>query len=183
MSAEPPIVLLDACVLAALTTRTALFAAAGAGLFQPRWSARIEEEWRRAALRASSPPPADVLAAEMAMARERFPAALVEGWETLEGPLWLPDWNDRHVLAAAIAAEADLLVTDNLNDFPARVLAGHGLRGERADSFLWRLLGESEPKMRAALSEITDRIGDASLPAALKRCRLPRFAKAVKGLG
>lgn len=44
--------------------------------------------------------------------------------------LELPDVDDRHVLAAAIEAEADIILTWNLRDFPEAVLACHSLRAE-----------------------------------------------------
>ena len=44
--------------------------------------------------------------------------ALVEGYERLIPALTLPDPADRHVLAAAIRASADLIVTYNLREFP-----------------------------------------------------------------
>jgi hypothetical protein len=44
------------------------------------------------------------------------------------GPtLTLPDADDRHVLAAAIRAEADVIVTFNLGDFPAETLKRYGI--------------------------------------------------------
>jgi len=46
------------------------------------------------------------------------PGALVSGYERHTGRLHLPDPDDRHVLAAAIEAEADLIVTFNAKDFP-----------------------------------------------------------------
>ena len=42
------------------------------------------------------------------------------GYEDLIPGLQLPDPNDRHVLAAAIRGHADVIVTMNLRDFPAR---------------------------------------------------------------
>jgi hypothetical protein len=47
---------------------------------------------------------------------------LVTGYESLIGSLTLPDPDDRHVLAAAIKARAQVIVTRNLADFPADVL-------------------------------------------------------------
>ena len=51
--------------------------------------------------------------------RSRSPGALVTGWEPLEGSFDLPDRDDEHVVAAAVAAGATSVVTDNLRDFPA----------------------------------------------------------------
>lgn len=179
-----PVILLDACVLAPPTLREVLFRCAAEGLFQPRWSDRIEAEWRAAARKRDPDLPDPLLDADRAQARARFPAALVEGWEALEGPLSLPDWNDRHVLAAAIAAKAEILLTDNLRDFPKRILAGHGIEREAADPFLWRLAGDAPDHIATALASFSEISGISfdALPAHLKRCRLPRFAKAARPL-
>jgi hypothetical protein len=48
----------------------------------------------------------------------------------------LPDPNDRHVLAAAIAGNASLVVTWNLKDFPAACLKPHGIACISPDDFL-----------------------------------------------
>ena len=50
--------------------------------------------------------------------------------------LTLPDVNDVHVLAAAIAGHADCIVTANLKHFPADVLQRHGLESIHPDDFL-----------------------------------------------
>lgn len=182
--ATPPIALLDACVLAPLIMREVLFAAAAEGLFQPRWSARIEEEWAGAAAKEARGLTEAEIKGDLALARARFPDALVQGWEHLEGPLSLPDWQDRHVLAAAIKAEATVLVTDNLRDFPRRTLAGHAIRPIGADAFLVDLSNEHPQRMTAALERLRaaappDALA-SGLPALLKRGRLPRLGKAAR---
>jgi hypothetical protein len=48
----------------------------------------------------------------------------------------LPDPNDAHVLAAAIAGHADCIVTSNLKDFPASVLQRYGLEATDPDTFI-----------------------------------------------
>lgn len=53
--------------------------------------------------------------------------------------LSLPDPDDRHVLAAAIRADADVIVTFNLKDFPASVLAGYNIEAQHPDDFLLSL--------------------------------------------
>ena len=52
--------------------------------------------------------------------------SMVEGHETLIDGLELPDPDDRHVLAAAIAG-ADAIVTFNLRDFPADAVDRYNL--------------------------------------------------------
>jgi len=50
--------------------------------------------------------------------------------------LTLPDPDDRHVLAAAIAGRCDVIVTQNLKDFPDAVLAPFQIEAQHPDEFL-----------------------------------------------
>lgn len=54
----------------------------------------------------------------------------------IEQKLGLPDPEDDHVLAAAIAAQASVIVTDNLKDFPMRNLSPHEIEALSADDFI-----------------------------------------------
>jgi len=107
--------LLDTCVLYPTVMREVLLGAAEAGFFTPLWSARILEEWARAATKLG--PEGETLArGDIALVRARWPAAEVVYPPSLEGRLWLPDTADRHVLAAAIAGRLGL--TDLDADLP-----------------------------------------------------------------
>ena len=55
-----------------------------------------------------------------------------------------PDLKDKHVLAAAIKTNANLIVTNNLKDFPEDYLSGFGLKAKNADDFLADLSLEFE---------------------------------------
>ena len=48
--------------------------------------------------------------------------SLVAGFEHLIPSIYLPDPDDRHVVAAAIYCNANLIVTFNLKDFPVETL-------------------------------------------------------------
>lgn len=50
------------------------------------------------------------------------PDCLVTNYEGLIPLLEMPDQYDRHVLAAAVRCEADVIVTVNLKEFPVEVL-------------------------------------------------------------
>jgi hypothetical protein len=69
-------------------------------------------------------------------AQQAFPDALVENYESLVDALTLPDEKDRHVLAAAIKSNANVIVTNNSKDFPNDYLSGFGLIAKTADDFL-----------------------------------------------
>jgi hypothetical protein len=66
--------------------------------------------------------------------------ALVTGYEELIEGLTLPDPNDRHVLAAAIVARADVIVTRNLRHFPEVALDPYGMEAQHPDEFIRHML-------------------------------------------
>jgi hypothetical protein len=57
--------------------------------------------------------------------------AVVNGYEKLIPSLTLPDPKDRHILAAAIVGRCDVIVTQNLRDFPEEALSPFGGRALR----------------------------------------------------
>jgi hypothetical protein len=66
------------------------------------------------------------------------------------GRLALPDDGDRHVLAAAIKGDAEILVTANLKHFPAPALAPHGIEALHPDEFVLRLIERVPARVLAA---------------------------------
>lgn len=119
---------LDTCVLWPARQRDFLLSLAAQDLFRPVWSAVVlaelaYEEAAKLVDRGERADRADARAAGLIEAmRSRFPDALVAGWQPLEGTFSLPDPDDEHVLAAAVAAGAETVVTSNLRDFPTHLM-------------------------------------------------------------
>ena len=173
---------LDACVLYPPILRAILLDTARAGAFAPLVSARILEEWARAAAR-RSPAAAAAARQEAALIRDRWPAAEIAADPDLEATLSLPDADDRHVLATAITGGADALVTLNVRDFPGRTLARHGMTLRTPDSLLVELAGDGWPvatfaEAARAGAEAADGV-PRGLRAMLRRAHLPRLGKAL----
>ena len=61
---------------------------------------------------------------------------MVTGWEALVPGIELPDPDDRHIVAAAVRGRADLIVTENLRDFPDETLLLWDLEAQSLDGFL-----------------------------------------------
>ncbi|GGB08943.1 RSP_2648 family PIN domain-containing protein [Allosediminivita pacifica] len=176
-------VLLDTCVIYPTVMREVLLGAARQGLFTPLWSERILEEWARAA-RKIGPTGEAQARGEIALLRAAWPGAEVRWAPSLEDRLWLPDANDTHVLAAAIAGSADVIVTMNAQDFPRNVLAEEGLSRADPDAFLlglWQGNPEAMEHVTEAVLAEARRLseGDWEMRALLKKARLPRLAKAL----
>ena len=135
--ADRRVALLDANVLFPFRKRDILLRFHDAGLFRARWTERILDEWTLNLLERKPHLERSVRSQRLAMG-EHFPEALVTGYEPLIATLELPDADDRHVLAAAIRCGAQYIVTDNLADFPAQVLARFNIEAIDADGFLSR---------------------------------------------
>lgn len=175
---------LDACVLFPTVMREMLLAAAAEGAFEPVWSARILEEWARATRRL--PEGAEAIArAEIAAMTAHWPAALAEAREEAVAAITLPDPDDAHVVATALAGGAEVIVTANRRDFPNRLLAAHGLIPRDPDGFLLEI-HLTERDLRAAAGRVQARAEAASgraqpIRTLLKRAGLPRLGKALAG--
>lgn len=176
-------VLIDANVLYPTVLREIVLGCAAAGLFEPRWSPRIAEEWARAAARLS--PGQEVLArGEIAAAQARFPRASVAPPPELSARLWLPDPHDVHVLAAAIAGHCDAILTMNARDFPRHILAAEGIGRVDPDGFLMDLAGRDRAAVLAVVeavaAEATRLSGEPwDRRRILKKLRLHRLARAL----
>lgn len=176
---------LDACVLYPTVMRDVLLGAARAGFFTPVWSARILEEWRRAALRRGADEGA-VAQGEIALLRAAWPRAEVAVAAGLEARLWLPDPADIHVLATAIAGSAEGIVTTNAKDFPRHILAEEGLSRNDPDSLLrgfWEADGAAMAGAAEAVRAQAERLSGQpwEMRALMKKARLPRLGKALAG--
>lgn len=174
---------LDACVLYPTVLREILQGAGEAGLFQPVFSDRILREWVLATAKLGPEAPA-IAEGEAATLRAAFPRGLIREAPQIEARLILPDPNDVHVLATAIASGADAIVTFNAQDFPGHVLAAEGITRRDPDGFLWELQSRHPEVMAPAVEAVRARAEAISgqpvpLKALLKRARLYRLGKAM----
>lgn len=125
---------LDTNVIYPIDVRDLLFWFASFDLFTPKWSKHIFDEWEEVMIRKGIPQ--DEINKRLTKAQRAFPDALVENYEQLVESLALPDQKDRHVLAAAIKTNANVIVTNNIKDFPVDYLSSFGLIAKTADDFL-----------------------------------------------
>ncbi len=174
--------LLDACVLFPVATRDLLLRGAHGHLYEVRWSSEILAEVRASLMDAArcTPGQAEHLIETMTAA---FPEALVQGYEGLASRMG-NEPGDRHVLAAALIARADVIVTDNLRHFPYEVREPLGIEVQTADEFLSAAIDLAPRVMAEAfLQQVDDFHRPALTPSeALSRLdsRLPAFASRLR---
>lgn len=108
------------------------------GLFTAKWSEDIDGEWTKNLLASRT----DLTKEQVFKRRDRQRIALPdwevekEKYQSLIAAINLPDINDRHVLAAAIAGHADSIVTFNTKDFPSDVLDQYDIEAIHPDDFI-----------------------------------------------
>jgi predicted nucleic acid-binding protein len=136
---------LDACVLVPASLRDTLLRLAYDDLFTPYWSISILREVERTLITnglASVNSAARLLhSMTIAFPQASVPSDIVE--RLTRSMTNQP--KDRHVLAAAVAVSAPVIVTFNLKDFPSEALALTGVQVQTPDEFLIPLL-EADPE-------------------------------------
>lgn len=143
---------LDTNVIYPVIIRDILFWFAHYDLFTPKWSDHIFDEWKRVMMeKGVSETDANK---RIQKANEAFPDALVHNYKSLIDFLELPDKDDRHVLAAAIKINANIIVTNNLKDFPVDYLQSFSLNVKTADDFLTDIIDLNPDQAVAAFKEM-----------------------------
>jgi predicted nucleic acid-binding protein len=182
------VVFADANVLYSRVLRDYLLYAADEEIIAITWSREVLDEATEH-LAANVPGFTAESSARLVNAmNQAFPYAEVEPTpeqdEKLAG-LALPDEDDRHVLAAAIAAEATVLCTANTKDFPETVVTPLGIEIMSPDLLLSALIAEYPSPMLAVHATAVAKLRgatDASTLAALRRAGAPNAAEGMTRL-
>jgi predicted nucleic acid-binding protein len=175
-------VVLDTCVLYPAHLRDTLLRLAERGLYRALWSADIVDELRRNLIDDGFPSTSvDHLLAEM---RAAFPDAEVSGYPSLVDGLTC-DPKDRHVLAAAVRADAAAIVTFNVRDFPASSVEAFEIEVIDPDTFLLHQLDLAPSAVTEELTRqaAANRRQPKTLPSlldALTRAGAPSFADELR---
>lgn len=112
----------DACVLHPAGLRDLLVRLATTGLFRAKWSDDILDEMIKSVARRYPDLETSDLERTRKLMCDAVPDSLTTGYHDLIEGLDLPDPDDRHVLAAAIRSGSQVIVTENMRDFPVQVL-------------------------------------------------------------
>lgn len=131
------LVVLDSCVMFPMYLRDILLRCARAGFYLPFWSQEILNGTTRNLVNTGKMSPEGAMKLE-ATIKAAFPEAMVEV------PVGLAEVmtnhpGDRHVLATAVTAKANIVVTSNLKHFKIEDLAPWRVKAQHPDTFLTHL--------------------------------------------
>lgn len=176
----------DACVLYPAPLRDLLIRLAGKGLYRAKWTARIDEEWKRNLLQNRQDLTRNQLDRISCLMQAAVPDAIVTGHESLCSGLVLPDLDDTHVLAAAIRSNAEVIVTFNLRDFPASALSVFDVEAQHPDEFIMDLWDLDQAAVLSAAAEMRRALTRSPYsPEAFVECifrqGLPQTASVLRG--
>lgn len=156
------VVVYDACVLYPAHLRDLLIRLASTGVVQAKWSERIIDE-ALAAVTRRRPDLEDKLKRTRGLLLDAVPDCTVTGYERLIPALELPDPQDRHVLAVAIRAHAQVIVTHNVRDFPAAALEPYAIEAQRPDEFMLNMLDLARPTVEKVIAQLLSALAAPAL--------------------
>jgi predicted nucleic acid-binding protein len=137
---HPITAIYDANILYPAPIRDLFLRLAQSGLVFARWTEMIHDEWVRNLLKNNPEMNPENIARTRRLMNAAVRDCIVTGYERLINSIDLPDPDDRHVLAAAIHADANAIITYNLKDFPAELLSSYGIEPLHPDDFLSSLV-------------------------------------------
>lgn len=142
---------LDACVLVPINLTDVMLRLASAKIFRPLWSADVLAEVQRTLPKVG----VEETRAEQRInvMRSYFLDAEVTGYQELI-PRMSCDQKDRHILAAAVRANAEVIVTVNLKHFPKTALAPYDIEAVHPDNFLLDQLDLHSETTRECLNRL-----------------------------
>lgn len=179
------IVVLDANVLYPFHLRDLLVRIALKGLYQAKWTEAILDE-AFDNLRANRP---DLDPARLERTRrmmcEVVRDCLVTGYEPLVAGIETPDPQDRHVIAAAIRSQAQVIVTNDQTGFPSTTLEPYGIKVQTADEFVAHCIDLNPELVVDVLEEMSEPLKEPSMNSLellelLERHGLDASAEAVR---
>ena len=172
-------VVLDTCVLVPMALADLLLRLAEEPrLYLPRWSPDILAELTRT-LQHRLNLSREQISHRVSEMQRYFPEALVDGYQPLIASMTNHP-KDRHVVAAAIRTQAQLIVTLNRKDFPAESLSPWGIEAVGPATFLISLF-DLDPRIvwqRLEQQAIDTQRSPAALLEALRR-DVPSFVDYV----
>jgi predicted nucleic acid-binding protein len=183
---KPSVAVYDACVLYPFHLRNLLVQFAADGLVEARWSEEIHDEW----IRNLATDAATVSVERLHLTRDKMnralPTATVADYQSHIRSIDLPDPDDRHIVAADVAAGASVIVTWNLRDFPVAILRKFGMKRLTPDAFLTNI---AKARLEATITATANarrnlrrsRMSVAEFLQALERQKLVRFAGQIAG--
>ena len=185
---DATIVVCDANVLYSIVMTDLIISLGSVGLFRPRWTRQIHDEWMRNLLANRS----ELDSTKIERRRQQMDATiddcLIESYEHLIPRLSLPDQDDRHVLAAAIHGKAQVILTYNLRHFPKKALAPCEITAQAPDTLLTALterfpseVGDVLEKMRARKTRPA--ITQDEMLRKIENQRLPQFVAKLRAMG
>lgn len=174
--------LLDACVLVPIVAANTLLRLAEAELFRLVWSEQILGEVQYAIERVHPELAGGKAEHRISQMRAAFPHACADQFDAIRLDVRLPDPHDLHVVEAAVRGRADVIVTNNLKDFPSDALDLLGLEAQSLDDFLLNQLDlEPDITMRVLGTQAAEAKNPSQeLPILLEKiCRAgaPSFAR------
>lgn len=173
---------IDTCVLYGSTLNDLLLWLAEGGAFRPLWSEGVMAELRDNLIQAGHNP--ILIDRRLDTMRAVFPDAMVDGYEQLVDGMTC-DPKDRHILAAAVRANAEVLVTFNLGDFPGPSTESFEIEIVHPDFFLLDQL-DLYPRLTldtlARLTAIYEAppVTMSELLEILERSGVPKFVEEVR---
>ena len=179
-------VFLDTCVVVPIDAADLLMRLAVEDCYRPLWSQAVLDELRRTVLKVHPGIGDAKIERRIDQMNATFEDALVTGWEALVPGIELPDPDDRHIVAAAVRGRADLIVTENLRDFPDETLLLWDLEAQSLDGFL---LDQLDLAPDAVMNVLCQQAQARSRPPVsveelldqFERIGIPGFVKAVNG--